>query len=291
MVKVSAIITTHNRLPLLKRAVLSVLNQTYANIELIVVDDHSTDGSVQWCAQNNITVLQNINRGGNFARNAGIRNATGDYVAFLDDDDYWFQDKITKQVALVEASGCGVAYCGIRKEKKTNGKIQHEYIFPKSINQGDVSKRILQEIFTVTSSLMVKRDLLIESGLFNEGLDFWQEYELCIRLAQKTNFMAVDDILVGYLIDNADKNRLTNKYDNWRNTVRTIRHMHKDLYSQLSPLEYVFAERVQIWDAIARCENAGLKNKLHLNILKLKLSFITEKILKFIGHKHCLNHT
>ena len=278
MIKVSVIITTHNRLELLKRAVESVMNQTYKNLEVIVVDDHSTDGTVEWCLNNRITLLQSVSKGGNAARNLGIKYASGKYVAFLDDDDYWFENKIEKQISYVLSSGCDVVYCGLKKETIIDGEITYENIYPKESNQGDVSRKILQEIFTVTSALMVRRDLLLNVGMFNEKLDFWQEYELCIRLAQESTFKAVDEILVGYFVNKSDKNRLTNKYKKWKKSVRTIHSVHKNLYSRLSILERILAKRVEIWDAIDRSENAGLIMYERINRCRLKFSFIKEKI-------------
>lgn len=88
---VSAIITTHNRLDLLKQAIKSVKQQTYIDIEVIVVDDASTDGTKDYCSAltdiHYIYIPPSESRGGNHARNVGIRNANGYYIAFLDDDE------------------------------------------------------------------------------------------------------------------------------------------------------------------------------------------------------------
>lgn len=285
MIKVSAIITTHNRLQLLKRAIDSVLKQSYANIELIVVDDHSTDGTVEWCQNNGINILRSPERGGNKARNFGILNSTGDYIAFLDDDDVWFPTKIAKQIELAETSGSGVIYCGLKKSIKLETGWKYEEIYPIPLNQGDVSLRILQEIFTVTSALMVSRKSLEEAGLFDERLGFWQEYELSIRLAQFTNFSAVNEILVDYLVDLADQNRLTNKYAEWKKSVRRIHRKHRSLYRKLSPLEKIAAKRVEIWDGVRRSSNAGLDMRRRYNLLQLKLSFIAERLFVILS-KH-----
>ena len=99
---VSAIITTHNRKDLLKRAIDSVFAQTYPNIELIVVDDASNDGTSEMCDDNRINYIfipKLESHGGNYARNLGIKASKGEYCAFLDDDDYWLPTKIEKQVA------------------------------------------------------------------------------------------------------------------------------------------------------------------------------------------------
>ena len=108
--KVSAIITTHNRLELLIKAINSVLNQTYENIELIIVDDNSTDGTrtyIQKLLLENkdisyIYISPDDSKGGNYARNLGINAASGEYIAFLDDDDEWLVDKIQKQINFLK---------------------------------------------------------------------------------------------------------------------------------------------------------------------------------------------
>ena len=123
---VSAIITTHNRIELLKRAILSVKNQTYPNIEIIVVNYNSNDGTTEYLnklsdSSSNILhvyISPDESRGGNYARNQGINNAGGDYVAFLDDDDEWMPEKIEKQMELFQQDPLyGMVYCGRRIEK------------------------------------------------------------------------------------------------------------------------------------------------------------------------------
>ena len=117
---VSAVITTHNRKDLLKRAIDSVFTQTYQPIELIVVDDASDDGTRDEFGANAkfqyIYVPQRESKGGNYARNLGIKASKGKYCAFLDDDDYWLPTKIEKQVQLIEQRNCDLVYCGRRNE-------------------------------------------------------------------------------------------------------------------------------------------------------------------------------
>ena len=106
---VSAIITTHNRCDLLVRAIESVLSQTYREQECIVVDDASVDDTSEVCKRYPVIYLQipkEESRGGNYARNLGIKASKGKYCAFLDDDDYWLPTKIEKQVELIEKRKC-----------------------------------------------------------------------------------------------------------------------------------------------------------------------------------------
>ena len=104
MKKVSAVITTHNRCELLLKAIESVKNQTYKNIEIIVVDDASSDSTLDKCRiLDGIKYIRiNTSKGGNYARNVGIKNSSGHYIAFLDDDDEWYPTKIEKQLGLFD---------------------------------------------------------------------------------------------------------------------------------------------------------------------------------------------
>ena len=106
--KVSVIIPTYNREATLKRAVESVLNQTYTDFELIIVDDGSTDNTrqlVENIHDDRITYYYvKINSGAAAARNYGIERAEGEYIAFQDSDDYWHSDKLEKQMKVMESN-------------------------------------------------------------------------------------------------------------------------------------------------------------------------------------------
>lgn len=261
---VSAIITTHNRKELLKRAVESVVEQTYPNIELIVVDDASTDGTKEYCEKQQfqyIYISREESRGGNYARNLGVKMVKGEYVAFLDDDDYWLPTKIEKQVALVESKNCELVHCGRRLEIIKDGKVIYQDLMPDSLHYGDMHKKILLKICTTTTNILVKRQALFDIGLFDENLRFWQEYELTIRLAQRKPFYFVNEPLSVYRVDYKDSQRLTNKYYEWKKAVRYIRNKHAGLYGNLYWLERIQVH-VLIWgDAMSRAKSAGLTGK------------------------------
>ncbi len=258
---VSAIITTHNREKLLLRAIDSVFNQTYKNIECIVVDDSSTDNTKDICSKYPIYYIyipKAESHGGNYARNLGIKAAQGDYCAFLDDDDYWLPEKIEKQLRLIESKDCELVYCGSRQEFVLQNDIKYRNLLPDRFLCGDLHKKILQYICTTTTNIMVKKNALLEVGLFDEELRFWQEYELTIRLAQRKPFYFVNEPLSVYRIDRRDVNRLTNKYWGWRKAVEYIHEKHTALYKELNIVEQWNAQGV-IWvDASIRCKLSGL---------------------------------
>lgn len=261
---VSAIITTHNRQDLLVRAVKSVIKQTYKNIELIVVDDASekkSDFLLKQYELNYIYISKNESKGGNHARNVGIKMAKGEYVAFLDDDDYWFPNKIERQIELINEKKCDFVYCGKKIERiAADGKTDYYDSLPTPSFYGNMHKKILLTICCCTTSTMiVSRKALHEVGLFDENLSFWQDYELTIRLAQITPFYYINEPLCVYRKDNLDHQRLTNKFFGWKRAVRYIRKKHHNLYRNLPLKNYLFV-KVLIWsDAILRCKTSGLR--------------------------------
>lgn len=257
---VSAIITTHNRQDLMVRAVKSVLNQTYKNLELIVVDDASDERADELLKEFNLQYLyipKEESKGGNHARNIGILTAKGEYVAFLDDDDYWLPSKIEKQVALIEEKKCGLVYCGRIKERHQDDNISTSVDIKNM--EGDIRKEVLQTVPTTSSSMLINRKFLIEKGMFDESLAFWQDYELLIRLSKYTPFYRVPEALTIYLVDVKDKNRISNKYFGWKKAVKYIKKKHHDLYKELNFKETVRANYLYWKAARHRCAKGGLK--------------------------------
>lgn len=259
--KVSAIITTHNRLALLKRAINSVFSQTYKPLELIVVDDSSTDGTKEYCTNKHFTYLyipKEESKGGNYARNLGIKAATGEYIAFLDDDDYWLPEKVEKQIKLIEEKRCELVYCGRRLEIINGNNVQYQDLFPSINNSGDMRKKILTTICTTTTNILVKKSALIEVGLFDESLRFWQEYELTIRLAQRQPFYFVNEILSVYRVDEKDKQRLTNKYKQWKDSAQYIYKKHVNLFQNLNIFEKLEVKTLYTREAANRAKRVNL---------------------------------
>ena len=140
----------------LPNAIESVLNQTYTDIECIVVDDNSDDGTDAICKEypiHYIYISPSESRGGNYARNKGIRLAKGEYIAFLDDDDYWLPTKIEKQVKLIEEKGCDLVHCGRRLEFLKKDEVLYQDIYPLLSHSGNLRRRILFTICTTTSAM------------------------------------------------------------------------------------------------------------------------------------------
>lgn len=285
---VSAVITTHNRLDLLLKAVDSVKKQTYKMIECIVVDDASTDDTPQRMKElvdknilTYIRIEKNQSRGGNYARNRGILASKGKYVAFLDDDDEWLECKIEKQVkALENNSESKFCYCGLIKNYNNGEKIVMDK--PERMYEGDLSKKILMGVLCTTSSMMVDKQLLLDVGMFDEKLRFWQEYELSIRLCATTKVTALKENLVLYRINISDTGRLTNKLEGWEQAVQYVEDKYRIQLSTLSDAEILERKMLINLDGLWRCFFSGNK--------KAQKKYLKERFLMTHGKRDFLRY-
>ncbi|MCT8383257.1 glycosyltransferase family 2 protein [Leuconostoc mesenteroides] len=232
--KITAIITTHSRPELFKRALISVLEQTITINQIIIVlnnvDPETLNiANVYKSKNNNIEIIQTDQYlSGAIIRNMAIKNSTGDYIALLDDDDYWLSTKIEKELLLAEQKNVGVIYTGLRR---LTGSTTHSDVLPTL--QGEVSEKIFSEIPTVTSAILFEKSIL-KQELFDEKLTHWQEYELLIRLSKVTNFAFVPEILTVIQDDNkTGKDRMTLQLDKWESAVSYIRTKHAERLESL----------------------------------------------------------
>ena len=187
---VSVVLPTFNRESHLRQAITSVLEQTYTNWELVIVDDGSTDGTRSYLAgirSPRIRVLE-LEHSGLPARvrNAGLRVARGTYVAFLDSDDYWHPSKLAVQVAdLAARPGCGWSYTYTTLVDDRGAEIPH----PRQARWQPCAGWILEDLIAVrawvaTPAVLAKRSVLEEVGGFEESLRFYEDYDLWLRLSR-----------------------------------------------------------------------------------------------------------
>jgi glycosyltransferase involved in cell wall biosynthesis len=198
MAKISVIIPCYNRVHLLGRAIDSVLNQTVRDLQLLIVDDASTDGTdrlVESYQDPRIEYIRHeTNRGAAAARNTGLQSVSARFVAFLDSDDAWLEDKLEKQYAEFEKGGdrLGVVYTRFRK-------IDWRYEPSVQRLEGDIRSRILvQNCVGTASTPMLRRECFDEPHAFDSTLEGSEDWDIWIRLAQKWEFRLVSEVLVLY---------------------------------------------------------------------------------------------
>lgn len=279
---VSALITTHNRKELLEKAINSVLKQTYSNIECIVVDDASSDGTQNYIKKYidegkicYIRIEENETKGGNYARNRGIFASKGEYIAFLDDDDEWFPTKIEKQVNLAMTIGVGFIYCGrtIERNFDVTNRIEEDINNGKKFLSGDIlSEATVHSTVILTSTMLIKKKLLKDVGMFDEDIRAWQEYEMEIRILQKTRAAVVRENLVLYRVIDNDKNRISNNINEWERSIKLINEKHKELIKGLSFLDETRRKLYIYIDGIQRSRKARAKSKQLKYSLKIILN-------------------
>ncbi|MFO7792179.1 MAG: glycosyltransferase family 2 protein [Candidatus Saliniplasma sp.] len=236
MKKVSVIIPTYNRSMELKRAVRSVLNQTYEDFELIIVDDNSKDDTrevVDNFEDDRIRYHKNeTNMGGSGSRNVGIRMSRNDFIAFLDDDDQWFPTKLEKQVKVLKDTPpdyCGV-YTGLIKIREGE-PISEKMIY----KEGNLFEDLLWEnIIGSTSVILLKKECLLDVGGFTKNLPASQELDLYLRLSERYKFKCVGEPLVRYHIHN--KNQITGDYSKKIVSKKYIFEKYKDYITSSSSL-------------------------------------------------------
>ena len=201
---VSVIIPTHNRARFLAGAVKSVLEQSYQDFEIIVVDDCSSDHTaamMESLGRPEIRYLRHDRQlGGAAARNTGIHHSTGEYVAFLDDDDEWYPEKLGRQMSMMLASPADVGgiYTGYFIVDRSNGQMRSQMV---PTERGELYESLLAgNCIGSTSSMLLRRNCFETVGVFDERLPSFQDYDLWLRIARKYHFDCIRQPLLKYFV-------------------------------------------------------------------------------------------
>jgi glycosyltransferase involved in cell wall biosynthesis len=198
---VSVIIPTHNRVRLLDRAVRSVLAQTFRDLELIIIDDASSDATQAYVRELRDPRVRSIsherNRGVSAARNTGIANARGRYIAFQDSDDEWLVEKLEHQLAIMEKQGAGCGMVGCELLRYIGGPL----ITVRWAEEPADRERIsacghVAAISAFIQTTLFRRECLEDIGTFDESLWVCEDWELTLRAVGKWSFGNVPEPLV-----------------------------------------------------------------------------------------------
>jgi glycosyltransferase involved in cell wall biosynthesis len=207
---VSVVIPAYNRANVLPRAINSVLAQTYKDFEIIVVDDCSKDNTGEVMKQFSDPRIRYIkherNKGGNAARNTGIKASEGEFVAFLDSDDEWLPIKLEKQLPAFTKSNVGLVYSGFIFIEESVAT-QRRYLVNKT---EDFRQDLLVTNFVGTASVAVVRKVLLNRiNGFDETLRSCQDWDLYLRLSEICEFECVAEFLALYHIDRKGKKQIS----------------------------------------------------------------------------------
>ncbi|HVZ61690.1 MAG TPA: glycosyltransferase [Terriglobales bacterium] len=201
---VSAVIPTYNRANLVCEAVESVLQQSYRNMEVIVVDDGSTDDTLVRLQAygDRVRVISQSNAGPAVARNRGISASKGEIVAFLDSDDLWLPNKIERQVALMERAGksvpCCVSNITMRWTEKELNSFEIAALSPR-LDEGiwmNADEVLATRFLLFNQGIAIRREVLEKIGGFDEKLWLLEDHELALRLSLEGPWAFIKDPLV-----------------------------------------------------------------------------------------------
>jgi glycosyltransferase involved in cell wall biosynthesis len=200
MPKVSVIIPAYNVMAYLPETLDSVLKQTFVDFEVIIVNDGSSDGIEAWAEQltdPRVKFFSQKNQGPSVARNTGLDQAQGNYIAFLDADDLWDSSKLEKQVQVLDNNlEVGLVYtwvASIDQNGRSRGRILEHH------QEGNVWKALLKHnILECGSTPMVRRNCLQTVGNFDLNLPNSQDRDMWIRIASQYKFAVIKEPLVSY---------------------------------------------------------------------------------------------
>jgi glycosyltransferase involved in cell wall biosynthesis len=220
---VTVVIPAYNAEAHLRRAIDSVLAQTHGDLELLVVDDGSTDRSRELAESvddRRISVVSGPNRGPSVARNIGLRNGAGSFVAFLDADDYWLPAKLEKQLSVMRADPACIGVGALMRHESLDGKalgIAGQVIGADDVK--DISTARLMP-FTLSSALFRKSAIDALEG-FDESLEVASDLDLITRLAAIGDIACVPEVLGAYRVHDASIS--ARRFELQRLTTRFIR--------------------------------------------------------------------
>jgi glycosyltransferase involved in cell wall biosynthesis len=269
---VTVVLTTYNRPSYLREAVASVQKQTYPNVELIVVDDHSDTPASETLADVSVDELSQFkclrheeNRGANAARNTGIEAATGRYVALLDDDDTWVTNKIERQVAAFQEADddVGVVYCGIRWIGDDDEWID----IPPEITD-DITKSLLcRNVVRGMSVVMVRTDMALEVQL-DDRFPSWADLEWYIRLSQRCAFERIPEPLVVY--ESTSHGRLSDDFEKTQRSYTLFIDEFDEVAASYGP---AFRRKMRGWAAY-RAGRSALQVRAYADARRLLLTAV-----------------
>jgi glycosyltransferase involved in cell wall biosynthesis len=205
MPKISVIIPTYNREQLISRAINSVLAQTYKDYEIIVIDDGSTDHTKEALEpfEGKIKYFYQDNSGISGARNRGIEEARGNYIAFLDSDDAWMPEKLATQAEILDRDpSVGIVYskmlilnedgkhCGFKPDEKT-GRNFMELIEIR----GDIA----------TSTVMTRRECFQKVGRFDPDLPPMEDFDMWLRISKFYKIYEVENVTLAYYYEHGQQ--------------------------------------------------------------------------------------
>lgn len=237
--KITCIITTYKRdKSLLRRSLESVVNQTYSNIEILIIDDNDkneyhdiVNSLVKEFDNEKIKhIFNGYNRGVQVARNHGIESSTGEYIAFLDDDDFWYEDKLLEQHKLfTQNRELGLVYCNydVIEERKDGNIVKHIEV-PNYSDKEKLTQLLRKNFIASTSLPLINKKVFDKVGNFDVSLVASQDYDMWLRITKHFDIDYVNKSLAAYIRHEGERISTNNERKALAEKMFLVK--HKKLY-------------------------------------------------------------
>ncbi len=267
MKKVSVIIPTYNREKTIMRAVQSVLNQTYTNLEVLIIDDGSTDGTADIIKSIQDDRVQYIvlekNGGASNARNEGVKRATGEWIAFQDSDDGWRPDKLEKQMSYAEAHPeFAMVYGMFMAHLEQGGEFEAPYKPWPEVMEGDLLQTLLMRNVIGAPVMLMHREAFLATEGFDTTYKALEDWEFVIRFSKRYEIGFLPEILMdSYMLSGGISSHVGAYYES---RCKMLAQYRAEM-QQLGVFEAVME------DILVRAQESGILNVVK-NMMMLYLS-------------------
>jgi glycosyltransferase involved in cell wall biosynthesis len=235
---VSVIIPAYNCEHTLAIALKSAIDQTYTHTEIIVIDDGSTDSTRNVVKSfPGVIYIYQENKGPSAARNTGIRQSTGNLIAFLDADDYWLPHKLERHVEKfvknIQLGLCASAsLCTYLSDTGSEIQGMHNTVHP--LKHGKMKRMLQLHNLFATTTVVVRRECFADVGLFDETVSFAEDWDMWLRISHKYPVSYIDEPLCHYqrLSSGLTTSRSLKNLDDWERTIKKNRALSTHLFNK-----------------------------------------------------------
>ncbi len=284
---ISVLITTKNRIDYLKRAVSSVINSSLCPDEIVVVNDGGEllTKDMLSVPENDIKLViinNELSYGANKARNLAIKKCSGDFVFFLDDDDYLEIDSISKRIGAFDDPNVGLVSCGFSVVKSSDLDVKSRVKIPRlhKVTFDDLIKN--GNIIGSTSLVCARRSVLFDSGLFDESLPCFQDYDLWLRVSKLSNIVIINEALIRYTIHDKSQ-QISSQWNKYFSTSLYLVEKYSSLIEN-NKLSRVFYSNLLFRVALS-ASNTSYFHQLKFLMMSLSYKFKINRLPLFFPKK------
>ena len=269
---ISVVLPSYNRAHILPRAIESILGKTYKDIELIIVDDGSSDNTAEVVGRfsdSRIVYVRQENAGACAARNNGIAHARGAYIAFQDSDDIWHQDKLEKQLATLQNTGADVVFC--RMNRMVGGEkvgLVSDYFHEGFLPKDEVP-------MSIGTQTLVGKSEVFKQERFDSEMPRFQEFEMLVRAQKSFSIYCMEEPLVDYLLQ---KDSISANVSSIMAAWRLILKKHPDFLTQYKSSRARIARDIQLNAKTVK----AFSTRMRLALFSLKFDRSPKTLARFV---------